>query len=83
VNATCYRCEPGYGYSDEREIVNGGVEAATRNRHFVNPSEGQGSASWTSEDHGVAGNVNQTDDVAFVVEMGFSRVIVLDPGPQV
>ena len=83
MNATCYHCEPGYGYSDEREIVNGVVEAATRSRHFVNPSEGEGSASWTSEDHGKAGNVNQTDDVASGAEMGFSRVIVPDPGPQV
>jgi hypothetical protein len=48
VNATCYRYEPGCGRDDGRERVNDALEVVTRNRHFVNPSEGEGSASWTS-----------------------------------
>jgi len=80
VNATCYRYELGCGCSGGQEVVNGALEAATGNRRFVNPSGEEGSASWTSEDHGVVASVNQADD-ASGVEMGFSRVIALDPGP--
>jgi len=48
ANATCYRYEPGCDYSDGQERVNDALEVVTRTCHFVNPSEGQESASWTS-----------------------------------
>ena len=82
MTGTCYRDEPGCGYNDGQEIVNGASVAATRSCRFANPFEGEGTASWTSEDHGVAGNVNQIDDAASGVGMDFARVIVHDSDPQ-
>lgn len=48
MNATCYRYEPGYDCNDEQEGVNDALGVATRNRRFVNPSEGEANASLIS-----------------------------------
>ena len=57
------------------------MEVGTRNRHFVNLSEGEGegSASWIAWDHEVAANGIQIDDAASEVGMDFSKVTVGDP----
>ena len=48
MNAICYRYGPGCGYNDGQEGVSDVSGVVTRNRHFVNPSEGEGSVFWIS-----------------------------------
>lgn len=48
ANATCYCYELGCDCSDGQEKVNDALGVVTRNRHFVNPSEGEGSVFWIS-----------------------------------
>ena len=67
---------------DALGMVNGALETVITNHRFVNPSEGEGSASWISQNREVVANANQTDDAASGVETDFSRMTAFDPDPR-